>query len=180
MSHLVRGVSTEALEDTFIKACFKGAINKDSLKQKEPEAVIDVARMREIRNWLKNQSMSYQKKRLLWCVCTFLFMGSLRLSEILRHRSKEYDPTKCMLSQDLKRIKVRFDGVETTIVQLTLKNPKTSKTLPQQIVEIPGMGNFLCPVQALDAWAGARKGKPVGAKPLFTYPGGQELVTPKM
>jgi hypothetical protein len=28
MAHLVRGVSTEALEDNFVKACVKGAINK--------------------------------------------------------------------------------------------------------------------------------------------------------
>ena len=68
MAHLVRGVGTEALEDTFVKACVKGAINKDSLKHKEPEADIDVARMRIIRTQLKTQSMSYQKKRLLWCI----------------------------------------------------------------------------------------------------------------
>ena len=77
MAHLDRGVSTEDLEDTFAKACVQGAINKDSLTQKAPEAIIDVAKMREIRNWLKNQNMPYQRKRMLWCECTFLFMGSL-------------------------------------------------------------------------------------------------------
>ena len=78
MALLVRGVSIEALEDTFVKACVRGAINKDSLTQKEPEAIIDLAIMREIRNWLKNQNMPLQRKRFLWCVCSFLFMGSLR------------------------------------------------------------------------------------------------------
>ena len=75
-------------------------------------------------------------------------MGSLRPSEILSHSTKEFDPTKCMLMKDLKRLDVRIDGIETTIVQLTLKNPKTSKTLPKKIVKIPATGNFLCPVQA--------------------------------
>ena len=60
-----------------------------------------------------------------------------------------------------------------------MKNPKTLKTLPYQVVEITVTDNFLCPVQALDAWTRAREIKPIGAKPLFAYPGGQELVPPK-
>jgi hypothetical protein len=51
IAHFVRGVNTEALEDNFVKACIKGAINKDALKTKEPEAVIDVAKMRKIREF---------------------------------------------------------------------------------------------------------------------------------
>ena len=65
------------------------------------------------------------------------------------------------------------------MLQLTLKNPKTAKTMPNQIVEIPETQNFLCPVQALDAWVKTRKTKPVGAKPLFSYPGDKGLVTPR-
>ena len=179
MAHFVRGVSTEALEDNFVKACIKGAINKDALKTKEPEAVIDVAKMRKIREWLKIQNKPYQEKRLLWCICTMLFMGSLRPSEILSHANKEYDPTKCLLGKDLKRLTVKIDGQETAIVQLTLKNPKTSKTMPSQIVEIPETHNFLCPVQAFDAWIRSMRAKPVGAKPLFSHPGEQGLVTPR-
>ena len=179
MAHFVRGVKTEALEDNFVKACIKGAINKDSLNPKEPEAIIDVSKMRKIREWLRIQNKPYQEKRLLWCICTFLFMGSLRPSEILSHASREFDPNKCLLGQDLKRLNAKIDGQETAILQLTLKNPKTSKTMPHQIVEIPETQNFLCPVQAFDAWVGAGKAKPAGAKPLFSFLGGQELVTPR-
>ena len=56
--------------------------------------------------------------------------------------------------------------------QQTLRNPKTSKMLPYQVVEIPETGNFLFPVQALDAWVGTRNVKPIGVKPLFAYQGG--------
>ena len=34
MAHFVRGVKTEALDDNFVKACIKGAINKDTLSPK--------------------------------------------------------------------------------------------------------------------------------------------------
>jgi hypothetical protein len=68
-------------------------------------------------------------------------MGSLRPSEILSHSIKEFDPTKCLLAQDLKRLVVRIDGQETAIVQLTLKNPKTSRTMPNQIVQRPETHN---------------------------------------
>jgi hypothetical protein len=95
-------------------------------------------------------------------------MGSLRPSEILSHGNKEFDPRKCLLAKDLKRLLVQIDGQETAIVQLTLKNPKTSKTMPNQIVEIPETQNFVCPVQALDAWVRTRRAKPVGAKPVFS------------
>ena len=44
-----RGVSTEALEDTFVKAMVKGSINKDSLVEKEPESIIDVSKIRAFR-----------------------------------------------------------------------------------------------------------------------------------
>ena len=44
MAHLVREVSTEAVEDTFVKACVRGAINRDTLTQKEPEVIIDVSK----------------------------------------------------------------------------------------------------------------------------------------
>ena len=90
-------------------------------------------------------------------------MGSLRPSEILSHSSQEDNPTNCLQAQDLKRLKVRVDGQETVIVQLTLK--KTSKTLPYQAVEIPETGIFVCLVQALDAWVGTRKAKPSQAFP---------------
>ena len=168
MAHLVRGVKTEALDDAFVKACITGAINKDALKPKEPEAVMTVAKMREIRNWLKIQNKTYQEKRLLWCICTLLFMGSLRPSELLSNSATNFDPNKCLLGQDIKKLNVKMDGQETAIIQLALKNPKTSKTMPCQLVEIPETGNFLCPVQAFDAWVRARKAKPVAAKPLFS------------
>ena len=62
-------------------------------------------------------------------------------------------------------------GWAGVIVQLTLKNHKTSKTLPYQAVEIPETGKFVCPVQSLGVWVGARKVKPIGAKPMFAYLG---------
>ena len=62
MAHLVRGVSTEALADTFVKACVWGAINRYTYS----EGAFDVSKMREIRDWLKNRNMPYEKKRLLW------------------------------------------------------------------------------------------------------------------
>ena len=45
VAHLIRGVSTEALEDSFVKALLvRGVINKDSLVQKDSEAMIDFSK----------------------------------------------------------------------------------------------------------------------------------------
>ena len=81
---------------------------KDTLRPREPEAVMDVAKMREIRDWLKAQNKTYQEKRLLWCICTFLFMGSLRPSEILSHSGKEFDPNKCQNPWFLGKIELHM------------------------------------------------------------------------
>ena len=75
------GLPSQALEDNFITFCVKGAVNKDKLVPKEPEGVIEVGKIREIREWLKRQRKHYEEKRFLWCICTFLFMGSLRPTE---------------------------------------------------------------------------------------------------
>ena len=47
------GPPSQALEDNFVKACVKGAVRKDTLVPKNPVGVIEVGKMREIREWSK-------------------------------------------------------------------------------------------------------------------------------
>ena len=64
------------MEDSFVKAVLvRGVINKDSLVQKEPEAIlIDIYKMRAIRDWLKAKIWSMRKSACYGatCVCTFM------------------------------------------------------------------------------------------------------------
>ena len=102
-------------------------------------------------------------------------MGSMRPSEILTPDKKKYDPLKTMLQKDLKVVRVQTDEEMVTTLQLTLKCPKTSRTLPTQVVELPEVGGWLCPVRALREWQATMKGKRTGGTPLFSHEDGTLL-----
>ena len=58
---------------------------------------------------------------------------------------------------------------QVTTLQLTLKIPKTSHIQPVQIVELPELGGWLCPVKAYRDWQKSRKGRKLNCRPLFTW-----------
>jgi hypothetical protein len=73
------------------------------------------------------------------------------------------------LGCDLKVVNIKTGSEEVTTLQLTLKQPKTSRSLPVQVVELPEIGGWMCPVKAYRQWQNRNKNKPTGAKPLFCW-----------
>ena len=118
---------------------------------------------------LRKMKMPSKKKKACWTAMVFLFMGSTRPSEILNPDKNKYNPLKTMLQKDLKVVRVQTDEEMVTTLQLTLKCPKTSRTLPTQVVELPEVGGWLCPVRALREWQATMKGKRMGGTPLFSH-----------
>ena len=100
-----------------------------------------------------------------------MFLGSFRVSEILGDNKRSYDPIKTLLSADVERFETHAGGEKVTMLRLKVKQPKTSRYTPEQFVELPRLGGWLCPVLAYNEWIIARKGKPPGGKPLFTRKG---------
>ena len=132
--------------------------------------------MREIKQCLANSRVSTDTKRTIWCVCVTLFMGSLRGSEILSHDSLKFDPVKTLLGSDTKTLEAESSGRKVQILQLRLKQPKTARSNPVQIVELSKTAGLLCPVKAFNDWRKSRKCPLVGGKPVFTWASGK-LVT---
>ena len=116
---------------------------------------------------LKKLKITSRRKKTIWATMVFMFMGSLRGSEILPPEKKKFDPAKTMMGCELKVVKIKTGSEEVTTLQLTLKQPKTSKSLPVQVVELPEIGGWMCPVKAYRQWQNGRKNKPTGGKPLF-------------
>ena len=104
----------------------------------------------------------------------FFFIRSLRASELLGTDPKKFDPTKTLCRYDVKIMKVDAQGEQLIVVQLRLKQPKTARMNPQQLVELPKSGVWFCPVQALESWVHARKGGIVGGRPAFTWKDGHD------
>ena len=115
-------------------------------------------------------------KRLLWAVFTLLFLGSLRPSEALSTKKAEYDEVKTLTWSDVKMLSTCMDGKEVKFLQLTLKQPKTARSMPTQLVEIPELGKQICAVKAFEKWRAGRKCKQDPSTPVFTMANG-DLVT---
>jgi hypothetical protein len=79
---------------------------------------------------------------------------------------------KMLLWKDVKLMEVKVGSEEARILQLTLKQPKTAKTMPVQLVEMPEVGGFLCPVTAYESWQRIRMSAKVGGKPVFMWRNG--------
>ena len=64
----------------------------------------------------------------------------MRGSEILATDRVRFDPVKLAV--------VQAQGETVEMVTIRLKQPKTSRSNPVQMVELPATGGWLCPVQA--------------------------------
>ena len=59
---------------------------------------------------------------------------------------------------------------------LKLKQPKTARSNPIQVVEFTETGGLLCPIRAWKEWRKGRKSQLLGGRPLFTWKDGK-LIT---
>ena len=176
LAHTVQGLDGSILESTLISTVLRGAKNLESLKPKDEESVVTLDIMEKLWTRIKGTELAIDDKRLFWAIVTILFMGSLRPSEALCVRKLEYDEAKTLTWGDVKFVDTIMDGKKVKFLQLKLKSPKTSRSMPEQIVEIPEIGSKLCAVRAFCKWAAGRKMKQSRSTPVFTKSNG-ELVT---
>ena len=174
--HQVRGMECPALDHPLIRSLLKGSKNLDSLKEGEGKAVVTVETLRKLQLRLHNSSMALDEKRLVWAIATLLFMGSLRPSEALCQKREEYDQDKTLTWEDVRILNTRLDDKEVKFLQLRLRQPKTSRTMPVQIIEVPEIGGNYCAVKAFEKWHSGRKARQDRTTPVFTKVNG-ELVT---
>ena len=176
LAHTVQGMDSSAMEHTLVSTVLKGAKNLESMESKETKGVVTLGVMEKIWTRIKSTELTMDDKRLIWAVVTLLFMGSLRPSEALCIHKLEYDEAKTLTWGDIKLIDTDMDGKKVKVLQLKLKSPKTSRSMPEQIVEVPEIGSKFCAVRALCKWAAGRKTKQARSTPVFTKSNG-ELVT---
>ncbi len=174
--HQVKGLACPALDDKLVQTILKGAKNLESTKVAESHGVVTVRMMQRIWKNLHASQLPLDTKRMLWAIFTMLFLGSLRPSEALSSKKGEYDVIKTLCWKDVKLLSTCMDGKEVCFLQLTLKQPKTSRTMPTQLVEIPELGRDLCAVRAFRKWSAGRKARQDPETPVFTMANG-DLVT---
>ena len=170
-AHRLRGLDTSSMEDVVVKAAVRGMKNRESLTPLR-RPVMTLEKLGIARINLMKLKIPTRRKRTIWLVLVWLFFGSLRGSELLVPSKKHYDPCKTLLAGDMKTKVVKTGKEVVNTIQLTLKAPKTSRSLPVQVVEMPEIGGWFCPWSAYWKWLKDRKTKPVGGKPLFSWEDG--------
>ena len=89
----------------------------------------------------------------------------------------KFDPVKTLLGGDISLIKaIGPDGKEIELLSIRLKQPKTARSNPHQVVELAETGGLLCPIKAWKSWRGGRKSPLLGGRPVFTWSDGK-LIT---
>ena len=171
-AHTARGLDAPALSDMAIGAAIRGRKNAESLEE-DSRTVATVADMRAIKKNLFIAPMRTDAKRSVWAVVVLMFMGSLRGSEILSYDQSKFDPVKTLLGADVSLVRANGpDGEEIELLSIRLKQPKTARSNPHQVVELAETRGFLCPVKAWKSWRGGRKSPLLGGRPVFTWKGG--------
>ena len=138
-AHQMEGYEHKALEDWVVQAAIKGIRNKETLTP-TPRAVMTLEKLARARINLRKMKIAPHRKQAVWTALVLIFMGSLRGSEILAPDKSKYDPLKTFLARDLKVVEVKMGDETVTTLQLTLKSPKTSRSLSVQVVELPEVG----------------------------------------
>ena len=174
--HAIKGCKSEALDDGFVETILNGLKNKESVQKQEPKGVMTLEILELIWKKLKTSSLHISEKRLLWAASSLLFFGSLRPSECLCAKPHEFDKAKTLTWADVKFIETKIDGKTVDFLQLKLKNPKTTSSLPDQVVEIPALDTKICAVKAMRKWHLVSKGELHKDHPVFMKRSG-ELAT---
>ena len=106
-------------------------------------------------------------------------MGSLRISELLGSSKdrEEQDQDKCLRWEDLEIIEESEGKIPVKIIRLHLRQPKTVRSSPAQIVEIPQATGPLCPYMSYWMWAKKAGGRGPNEDPIFRMEDGGMLTS---
>ena len=123
--------------------------------------------MKKLWTKLNNSNLPLDEKRLLWAVFTLTSWDPS--VEALSTKTGEYNEVRTLTWQDVKVLETSMDNKAVKFLQLTLKQPKTSRTMPTQLVEIPELKGHICAVIAFLKWSGGmkRRGQDLST-PVFT------------
>jgi len=117
-------------------------------KQRQPATV---ATLEQLKHALRHANIELYEKRLIWTVCTILFFGMLRSSEILCVSPNSFDPRFCACAEDIALVENSAQAKEVLVIQV--KVPKEEKAGRDTKVEIFAANNpQLCAIASWKKW----------------------------
>ena len=165
-AHKREGLETEPMGSNLVKAVLKGKANIE--RPRKQKIAMTPGVLFELKKYIVGCKMSYVDKCTLWAMCTIMYSGSLRGSEIMGEKENEFDPENILMEEDVRIKMIRTgNGRVTKLVHCVIRNPKELPGTRNLEVEMFQTSNKFCPVAAVEKLKAARtenKGKPFMTK----------------
>ena len=161
-AHKREGLETGPMGSNLVKAVLKGKANVERPRRQKIAMTPGV--LYKLKKYIIRCKMSYVDKCTLWAMCTVMYSGSLRGSEIMGEKENEFDPENILMEEDVRIKMIRTgNGRVTKLVHCVIRNPKELPGTKRLEVEMFQTSNKFCPVAAVEKLKAARtenRGKP--------------------
>ncbi len=145
--HIIAGAEPPNLRTGLVKLVLKGASNRDGIQKRCKGNVgrlpMTINMMLIFKNAIANSDLNKRDKKLLWAVSTFAFAGAFRIGEILSKLESTFDPDFALLTRD---VTWNLDNDGSTVIHVSLKCPKETRTAAPTMVDLYQNNGPLCPV----------------------------------
>ena len=136
----------------FLQNILKG---HDNLRKTNPSRIpMTPDLMFALKMKLSKSNLGTAERRLIWTICTCLFVGNFRVGEILAPTKTRFCPDTTLLGRDVKLVKCNVKGQEVEMLKFMVKKPKESKGTHDVEVEMFDLGQqcFYNPTVAWKKW----------------------------
>ena len=172
----MEGLEWQAGSSTLTQAAIQGRRNtQPKAKTRIP---ITPAALLLIKHKIKESEWPVIKKRLIWSICTTMFVGSLCVGEVLAVSSNKHVKGSTLLGKNVSLASVKINGQTKQYAKVRLDNPKEDRAKLGADVELFSLPElFFDPVDALNKWLRNSKLSKEDNLPLYRWESGRN-VTP--
>ena len=138
----------------FLQNVLKG---HDNLRKANPSRIpMTPDLMFELKRKLSKSKLCKADRRLIWVICTCLFVGNFRVGEILSPTTTRFCMDTTLLGKDVRMTKCNVSGREVEMLKFRIKKPKETKGQHDVEVEMFNLG-WDCFYNPTEAWSKWRK-----------------------
>ena len=176
MYHLASGFPEGGLREPIVKLILKGQANLEKVEKlmsgRKGKLPVTIKVMKLLKVRLGKVDWPMWEVRLAWAVMTVAWNGSTRIHELLSTRKDSFDPQSTLLWKDVKFVKVEIEEKEVETLMVHIKSPKIDRLGAGDNIVIAELGNFMCPVRALNKYREEVKLKEEPNLPVFRVSSG--------
>ena len=169
--HIATGHKDPFVRDPMVKLILKGQDNWDKLQDrlggKLGKLPVTKNMMMLIKKNLIKTDWPKKEKRLLWAIFTIAWSGSFRIHELCSRKEKEFDTQTTLLWKDVafSEILVKEEHVKT--IEVHIKSPKVDRVGAGDMIQVFQLGNFMCPLEAMNRYREEMKLEEDPEMPVF-------------